>query len=78
MPNISLAIAEPPARRDFLLREKLHTFPALHMEIAEERFVPAIKREPRHGGGHADVDADHAGLGAVLELAGRLAVARED
>ena len=58
---------------DFLLRVELHAFLALHVQVAEEGFVPAGEREHRHRGGHADVDADHAGLDAMLEFARGLA-----
>src|SRR4051794_35296747 len=53
---------KPPTERQFLLRVKLDAFDALNVQVAEERFVPAGEREPRHGGGNADVDADHAGV----------------
>jgi hypothetical protein len=36
VPNISLAVAEPAARRHLLLREELNAFTALLMQIAEE------------------------------------------
>ncbi len=47
------------------------------MEVAEERRVPAAEREEGHGGGDADVDADHAGLDAVAEFTGGFAAAGE-
>ena len=48
------------------------------MEVAEEGLVPSAEGEEGHGGGDADVDADHAGLDAVAELAGCFAAAGED
>ena len=72
------SLAEPAGRDDFLLGVELHGFPALDVEVAEEGVVPAGEGEHRHRRGHADVDADHAGLHAVLELARGLAAVRED
>lgn len=56
----------------------MHALGALEVEVAEERLVPAGEREPRHRGGHADVDADHAGVEMLFEFAGGVAVAGED
>ena len=78
MPNITFAITKPSAGGHLLLREKLHTFFALHVQVAEKGIVPAVEREPRHRGGHTDVDADHAAVDAMLELARGFAVAREN
>src|SRR6267154_226031 len=78
MPNVALAEAEPASSGDFLLGEELDAFLALHVQVAEERFVPAVEGEPGHRGGHTDIDANHATLDAVLELARGLAGARED
>ena len=78
MPDVAFAVAEPAARGHLLLREELHAFAALHVQVAEERFVPAVKGKPRHRGRHTDIDADHAGLGAMLEFARRLAAAGKD
>ena|SRR6266567_186083 len=69
VPNVSITEAEPARRGYLLLSEKLHPFPALHVQIAEKRFVPAAEGEPGHGGGHADVDAHHAATDAMLEFA---------
>src|SRR6185436_3620071 len=69
---------EPSRHRHLLLRVELDRFGALDVEVAEEGFVPAGEGEPGHGGGDADVDADHAGVEVVLELAGGVAVAGED
>ena len=44
----------------------------------KNELVPAGEREPGHRGGDADVDADHAGVEVVLELAGGPAAAGED
>ena len=73
MPDVAFTVAEPAAGSDFLLREKLHAFLALHVEVAEKGIVPAVERKPRHRGRHADIDAHHAAVDAVLELARRFA-----
>src|SRR4249919_1300536 len=78
VPDVTLAVAEPTARRHLLLREELHAFPALHVEVAEERIVPAVERKPGHRSRHADVDANHAAVETMLELARRFARSRED
>src|ERR1017187_4883229 len=78
IPDVSFPIAEPAAHGHFQLREELDAFFALHVQVAEEGLVPAVEREPGHGGGHADVDADHAALDAVLEFARGLARTREN
>src|SRR5688500_4362777 len=53
-------------------------FDALDVQVAEEALVPAGEREPRHRRGHADVDADHAGVEVLLELPRGVAVAGEN
>src|SRR6185312_3979291 len=78
MPNISLAITKPPARRDFLLRKELHAFFALHVQVAEKGIVPAVERKPSHRRRHANVDAHHAAVDAMLEFSRGLAVARKN
>ena len=78
MPDVAFAVAEPAARSDFLLREKLDAFAALHVQIAEEGFVPTVERKPRHRSGHANIDADHAAIDSMLEFARGFARARED
>src|ERR1041385_2813163 len=78
LPDIPFAETEPASRGDFLLREKLDAFLALHVKVAEKRFVPAVERKPGHGSGHADVDAHHTALNAMLELARGLAGAGKD
>src|SRR4051794_14677805 len=69
---------EPSCHGHLLLRVELDGFGALDVQIAEEAFVPAGEGEPRHRGGDADVDADHAGVEIVLELPCGIAVAGED
>src|SRR5690349_17387471 len=78
MPDVSFTEAEPARGSHFLLSEELHAFFSLHVEVAEERIIPAIERKPGHRSGHADVDADHAALNAMLEFAGGLAGAGEN
>src|SRR6266550_354007 len=78
VPDVPFAVAEPAAGRHLQLREELNAFLALHVQVAEERIVPAVERKPRHRSRHADVDADHAALDAMLEFARRLAVARKN
>ena len=73
MPDVALTVAKPSAGGDFLLREELHAFPALHVQVAEKGIVPAIKWKPRHRGRHADVDAHHPAVDAMFELARGLA-----
>ena len=73
VPDVALAVAEPAAGGDFVLREELYAFPALHVEVAEKGVVPAVKGEPCHRGRHADVNTHHAAVDAMLELAGGLA-----
>src|SRR6478736_371362 len=68
----------PASESYFLAGVKLDAFGALDVEVAEEGAVPAGEREPGHRGGHADVDADHAGVEMPLELAGGVAAAGED
>ena len=36
MPNVPFSEAEPTSSGDLLLREELHAFPALHVEVTEE------------------------------------------
>ena len=48
------------------------------MQVAEEGAVPAGEWEPRHRGGHADVDPDHAGIEMAFELTGGVPAAGED
>ncbi len=69
---------EPAGERCFLAGVKMDALGALEVEVAEERLVPTGEREPRHRGGDADVDADHAGVEMLFELAGGVAVAGED
>ncbi len=69
MPNVAFAETEPSGRRHLLLGKELNTFLALHVQIAEEGFVPAIKWKPSHRSRHADIDSHHAALDAMLKLA---------
>src|SRR5262245_14504966 len=47
-----------PTRRDhFGARIKIHAFHAMHMEVAEERILPAAERKERHRHGDRHVDA---------------------
>src|SRR5262245_25096645 len=69
---------EPARPRHLLLRVEVDPLSPLNVQVAEERLVPAREREPRHWGGDADIDADHARVEAALELARRVAVPRED
>src|SRR5687768_7534750 len=68
-----------PAGGDRLLPGvELDRLGALDVQVAEEGLVPAGEREPGHRGGDADVDADHAGVEVLLELAGGVAGTGED
>src|SRR5258706_7054603 len=74
-----LAGAGEPSRGARLLPGvELARFGSLHGEVAEEGLVPAGEGKPGHGGGDADVDADHAGVEVLLELPGGVAAAGED
>src|SRR5260370_29435683 len=78
MPNISLAKAEPSRRGNLLLREELHAFLALHVQVPKKRFVPSIERKPRHRSRHADVDPNHPALNSMFEFARGLSRAGEN
>ncbi len=69
---------KPTSQCHLLPRVEMHTFGALDMQIAEERLVPAGEWQPRHGGRHADIDTDHAGIEAPLEFAGGTAILGKD
>src|SRR5262245_33643480 len=68
-----------PAAHDHpLLRVESDAFLALDVQGAETAALGAGKRKHGHRRGHADVDADHAGAGAVLELPCRMAASGVD
>src|ERR1700722_11924590 len=69
---------EPPRHCRLLPGVEVDRFDALDVEGAEERFVPAGEGEPGHGGGDADVDADHAGVETHFEFAGEVAAVGEN
>jgi hypothetical protein len=71
-------IFEPSRHGRLLAGIELDRFAALDVEVAEEGLVPAGEGEPGHGGGDADVDADHAGVEILFELAGGVAALGED
>jgi hypothetical protein len=48
------------------------------VQVAEQRRLPAAERVVRHRHRDGHVDADHADLDLVLELAGGAAVVGED
>jgi hypothetical protein len=73
MPDISLAETEPSRGCHFLLREKLHSFFALHVQIAKKRFVPAVERKPGHRCRDSNIYAYHPAIDAMLKLPGGLA-----
>src|SRR4030067_3238196 len=58
----------PTLDDNFLLGEELDGIHALAVHIAEEGFLPATEGEESHGGSHADVYADIAGIHFVAEL----------
>src|SRR3954470_12861923 len=68
----------PASQGNFLTGIELDAFAALDVQVAEERAVPAGEWEPGHRSGHADVDADHAGVEVLLELSGGVTAASED
>src|SRR6187200_3008349 len=77
-PNASFAFSEPAGCCHLLLGEKLHAFPALHMQISKEGIAPAGEWEPSHGSRHANINSDHACFHPVLEFACRFSRAREN
>src|SRR5215831_1391042 len=77
MPDVALAKTEPAGRGHFLLSKELHALFALHVQVAEKRIVPSIKRKPRHGSGNSDIDPHHSALDAVFEFSRRFAGPRK-
>ena len=69
---------EPTSECHFLARVEVDAFSPLDVQVAKERLIPPGKWKPGHGCGNTDVNADHAGIKALLELAGRIAVTGED
>src|SRR6188472_469014 len=63
----------PAAGDDLLAGVELDRVVAVGVEVAVHRVLPAREREPGYRGWDADVDAEHAGLGAVAVGAGGLA-----
>ena len=73
------ADAGGPAARDGLeLGVEAHALGAVHVVVAEQRGLPAAEGMERHRHRDRHVDADHADLNLVGELAGRITVAGED
>src|ERR1700736_5175212 len=68
----------PAGHDDLLLGVELDGIAAVSVQIAEERLLPAGKREERHWGGDTYIDAHHAGFDARGVIAGGLAVGSED
>jgi hypothetical protein len=48
VPEVAFAVAEPARHGHLLLGEELHAFPALHVQVAEKGFPPAVERELWH------------------------------
>ena len=69
LPDVADTFSKPARGDYFLLRVELHTFFALNVQIAVERFVPSREREHGHGRGHTDVDANHPGFDSMFEFA---------
>ena len=69
---------EPARGGDLLARVEHDPLAALQVQVAEEGVIPAAEREVGQRRGHSHVDADHAGLDAVPELARCLAALRVD
>ena len=68
-----------PARRDDLgAGVELDALHAVHVQVAEERILPAAERVERHRHRDRHVDADHADLDLVLEAARGAARLGED
>src|SRR5918995_5511887 len=73
------ADARGPARGDRLqLGVEADTLGTVHVVVAEQRGLPAAEAVERHRHRDRHVDADHAVLDLVGELACGIAVARED
>src|SRR4029450_13623369 len=71
------ANARRPALRHRLLpRVEAHALRPVDVMVAEERRLPAAEAVERDRDGNGHVDADHADLHALNEIARRVAVAR--
>src|SRR5271170_6069295 len=78
-PSILRRLGTEPAFRDhFLSRVESDSVTTLRIEITVNRTLPAAERKERHRRRHADIDAEHPGLDAFAERAGRCAGLREE
>src|SRR5258707_731705 len=68
----------PPRCYGFQACVKANSLRSVDGVIAEERALPSAEAVERHGDGDRNVDAYHADLYAVDEVASGVAVARED
>src|SRR5262249_172762 len=71
-------LLQPARDDDLLVGVELDAVASMRLEIAVERPLGTAEREVRHRRGHADVDAEHAGLDAIAVLACPLAARGED
>src|SRR4051794_21858969 len=77
-PSILRRLGTEPAIRDhFLPRVESNGVSTLRVEISVNRFLPAAERKEPHRRRHADIDAEHPGLDALAEDAGRRPGMRE-
>ena len=78
-PSILRPLGTEPAFRDhFLSRVESNGISTLRIEITVNRILPAAERKEPHRRRHADIDAEHPGLDAFAEDAGRRPGLREE
>src|SRR5256885_5302367 len=68
----------PAGDDDLLAREELDAVAAVHVQVSEERPLPAAEREEGEGLRDRHVDAGHPRLDALTELPGRAPRLGED
>ena len=67
--DLAAAGVGPAAGDNFAAGIELDAFGAVHVEVAEERGLPAAEAVGRDRDRDGDVDADHAGFDVELEAA---------
>src|SRR5689334_20792949 len=75
--SVSAAIG-PALRDDLVLGPEANAFLAILSDVAKARALPAAEAVVGDGHGDRHVDPDHSDIDSGRELAGRMAVARED
>src|SRR5450756_2300275 len=71
-------LGEPARGHALGLGEEVHAVLAQHVQVAEEGVLVPREGEEGHRHRDADIDADHAGVGAARELAGVVTALGED